>query len=175
MLTCAAELSKAKIQQPQLIPSFVTMFAQHDVAACDVHVCQGASHMEAVHCLHNTSAVHQQNARLDVGKACCMTYINKLHSHLQHLLLILLNGKCLCSAWWAELTQGAVQCDAFYKPAHDLERSTAVPHSQCLQQPNAHLLQLEKKTYSSIMRASPCGKPMSSLNLTTRGMCERLA
>ncbi len=73
-LTCAAELSKAKIQQPQLIPSLVIIFAQHDVAACDVHVCQGATHMEAVHCLHNTSALHQQNARLDVEKAGCLLH-----------------------------------------------------------------------------------------------------
>ena len=74
MLTCTAELSKAKIQQPQLIPSLITIFAQHDVAACDVHICQGATHMEAVHCLHNTSALHQQNARLDLQKAGCLLH-----------------------------------------------------------------------------------------------------
>jgi len=36
MLTCTTELSKAKIQQPQLVPSLVPIIAQHDVAACDI-------------------------------------------------------------------------------------------------------------------------------------------
>ncbi len=57
-LTCTAELSKAKIQQPQLVPSLVPIIAQHDVAACDIHMCH-INYMEAAHCLHDTSAAHQ--------------------------------------------------------------------------------------------------------------------
>ncbi len=56
MLTCTAELSKAKVQQPQLIPCLVSSLLQHDVAACDVHMRQIA-YMETVHGLHDKLAL----------------------------------------------------------------------------------------------------------------------
>ena len=57
MLTCTAELSKAKVQQPQMIPGLVSSLLQHDVAACDVHMRQIA-YMEAVHGLRDRLASH---------------------------------------------------------------------------------------------------------------------
>ncbi len=44
-------------QQPQLVPRLVPIIALHDVAACDIHMRQ-INHMEAAHCLRDTSPQH---------------------------------------------------------------------------------------------------------------------
>jgi len=82
---------------------------------------------------HQHRISKMQSLTLKKQAVCCMTYIHQLHSHLQHLLLMLLDGKCLCNDWRAKLTQGAVQCDAFYKRTQDLYRV----RSSALQQSNA--------------------------------------
>ncbi len=104
--------------------------------------------------------------------------MEQLHGHLQHLLLMLLNGGCICGAWQAKLAEVIVQRDAFYKPALDLQgqrqssaavQSGSSTHMCCL------TASLVKRAYSIIMRASPSGKKMTSSNITTRGMLQRLA